>query len=253
MELFRKIQFNLAPDDPGGGGGDPTPSADFAPWTSQVPKDLLDDSFKGVKTLGDYVKSTKQLKEDHAKAAEKLKSAIFPPAENATEAEKAAYRKALGVPEKAEEYKIDAKDAKPERIAALKDFALRNHMTRAQTAALFEWEERNRLEMVTAVKAQRSEKQKAAESFLHNEYGEKSREKVEHAFRLVEKIGGEDLKNELNATGLGNSVNLIKFVVKLAESFNEDGIVIGEAAGGGDKFDPASLYPKSNHKPRGKG
>lgn len=250
MELFRRIQFNLAPDD--AGGGDP-PAADFAPWTSQVPKDLLDDSFKGVKTLGDYVKSTKQLKEEHAKTAEKLKSAIFPPSEKATEAEKAAYRKALGVPEKAEDYTIDAKDAKPERIAALKEFALRNHMTRAQTASLFEWEERNRSEMVAAVKAQRAEKQKAAEDFLHNEYGEKSREKVEHAFRLVEKIGGEELKNELNATGLGNSVNLIKFVVKIAESFNEDGIAIGTATASGDKFDPASYYPKSNHKPRGKG
>jgi len=231
--------------------GDEHTAPEYGAWTQQIPREVLTEDFAGFKTIGDFAKHHIEMKTEHTKTQGRLKEAIFRPGKDAGEAEKAAYRKALGVPDSKDAYKIEGKDISPERIASIKEFAFSHNLDNDQAAALFEREEKEKAEFLSTMKSKREEKRKAAENFLSNEYKDKAKEKVERAYRLVEKLGGEDLKKELDATGLGDSINLIKFMVKVSESFGEDGMPLGERSGGDEGgVDLAKMYPKSNHPKR---
>lgn len=79
-------------------------------WQQQLPKDLIgNEAFTGFKTLGDVAKNFIELK---GKASEadglkaRLEGAIFKPGKDAKPEEISAYQKAMGVPEKPEEYEF---------------------------------------------------------------------------------------------------------------------------------------------------
>lgn len=236
-------------DLPAGGGNTAataTPAPSYKPWTAQVRKDLLGPELAD-KDLNDFVSSYKSLAQEKAEYEAKLKDAIFPPREGATEAEIKAYNKRLGVPDSADGYDIKSEEVPADRIAQLKEFALKNKFTRAQTAALFESE-------MAQMKAENAQKQKereanikATEDFLLNEYGpEGAKTKLDHALRVIDKIGGQALKDELNRTGIGNNPELVKFMIKISEPYNEDGIATGGMGSHDEGPNFKKIYPSMN-------
>lgn len=236
-------------DLPAGGGNTAataTPAPSYKPWTAQVRKDLLGPELAD-KDLNDFVSSYKSLAQEKAEYEAKLKDAIFPPREGATEAEKLAYRKKLGVPESADGYDIKGENVPADKLAALKAFALKNNFTRAQTAALFESE----MAQVKAEETQKAKEReaniKATEDYLLNEFGpEEAKSKLDHALRVIDKIGGQALKDELNRTGIGNNPELVKFMIRIAEPYNEDGVATGGAGAREQGPDFKKLYPSMN-------
>lgn len=87
---------------------------------------------------------------------------------------------------------------------------------------------------------------------LRAEYKEKTDAVVKDAIALVERVGGKELRDELEKTGLGNNGHLIRAFIKLAPLFNERGAggagSTGAAAastGGAVDVDLKSVYNKS--------
>lgn len=77
-------------------------------WRAALPDEYKEHEFvKGFTKPGDFVKAALDIKTNHDVLNEKLGKAIFKPGENATEQEIAAYRAALGVPEKADDYEVE--------------------------------------------------------------------------------------------------------------------------------------------------
>jgi len=76
-------------------------------WRAALPDHLKEHDY--VKTFtkpGDFVKSALDIKTEHEGLKAKLEGAIFKPGENATPEEKAAFQKALGVPDKPADYEF---------------------------------------------------------------------------------------------------------------------------------------------------
>lgn len=101
--------------------GTETPAPETPAWIAQLPDDLKgNETFTPFKTLGDFGKShlelvekAKELDGISAKSKEfeeKLTNSIPKLSENSTDEEKAAFYKALGRPEKPEEYEFPKGD-----------------------------------------------------------------------------------------------------------------------------------------------
>ena len=75
--------------------------------------------------------------------------------------------------------------------------------------------------------------------------GEGFGKNAEIAKRVVDKYGSPELKAALNETGLGNHVELIRLLVRIAKAnnMNEDSFVSGSAASGGNTSAADKLYP----------
>ncbi len=107
-----------APDN-GAGGGGVTPPGDGSPgagdqggdqqpgWIAALPDEQKGNEYvKGFQKPGDFVDAALKLKTEHEALKPKLDNAIFKPGENATDEEKMAFNKALGVPDSAEGYEF---------------------------------------------------------------------------------------------------------------------------------------------------
>ena len=80
-------------------------------WRAALPDELKEHEFvKDFTKPGDFVKSALEIKTEHDALKAKMENAIVKPGENATDEEKAAYLKSLGVPDKPEEYELPKSD-----------------------------------------------------------------------------------------------------------------------------------------------
>ena len=85
----------------------PATPPDSLGWRAGLPDPLKTDAtFTPYKTVGDFAKAHIETAKKATELEGKLASAIIKPGEKATSEEKAAYLKALGVPEKASEYEF---------------------------------------------------------------------------------------------------------------------------------------------------
>lgn len=76
--------------------------------------------------------------------------------------------------------------------------------------------------------------------------GDKLNENLAVARRTIETFGSPELKDVLNATGLGNHPEIIKMAFKIGKSISDDGFVRG-ASSKADANDPAKkLFPTMN-------
>lgn len=76
--------------------------------------------------------------------------------------------------------------------------------------------------------------------------GEKLGKTIEGAQRVLGKYGSDDLKKELNASGLGDNHELIKLLARVDRATREDKLVEGAAPLGGPRSAEEVLYPSSN-------
>lgn len=111
MRDFFRVNYNA---DGGAGGGDSSAGGDQgagdkqAPgWISALPDEFkTNDYVKGFEKPGDFVAAALALKAEHEGLKPRLEKAIFKPGEDATDEQRAAYYKALGVPESADGYEF---------------------------------------------------------------------------------------------------------------------------------------------------
>tara|TARA_Y100000593_G_scaffold181_1_gene394 strand:+ start:150 stop:1076 length:927 start_codon:yes stop_codon:yes gene_type:complete len=145
----------------------------------------------------------------------------FVPTEESSEEEWGEFYNRLGRPEDATGYNIDrAEDTveNPEVEAAILELAHSLGLNNTQASGLINWMNQG------SFQAQEQFESSQAESLssLKDEWGQAFDSKLKDAKAALQIYGDENLVNELNATGLGNNVQLIKAFAEIGKGFAED-------------------------------
>jgi hypothetical protein len=223
------------------GGGDPTPEGDpgssdpgdqKAGWLSGVGEEYRDHEFvKDKKTPTDMVKAAIEMRE-------KLKTAAYVPGENATDEDRAAWRKAKGVPDGADGYQLDTsglpKELVNDELTAW--FAKNAHelgIGKSEAEALFKrWNEKMTTSFESAMNQKKyTEEQGKAE--LEKEWGESFKANMNRAALAVKRFGGNEFAEYLDQTGLTNDPRMIKAMHEFASLVSEDEFQGDGGPGGG--------------------
>lgn len=224
-------------------------------FRAQFPADLKDhEAFKPYKTIGDLGKAhldligkVKDLDGKTAKIGElegKLAGAIFKPGEKATDEEKAAYRKSLGVPEKPEEYvfeKAEGIEHDPNMISwAQKTFHAAG-LSKEQAAMIGkQWdgflkgvdEEEDKL-----IQAEIDENQKKFRGLFKTD--DEFKVALELNKRYWKKVTGEDLP------AFVDGFSFTKFIHEHAKKYGEDMSLQGSQIRGTGEQKPGMIYDKT--------
>ena len=235
-------------------GNTPAPADDkLYEWaTGQVRKEFLIDDLKGKPTITDFVKHYQGVKTELETTKAGIKDYIKIPTDKSTPEEIAAYRKAQGVPDAADKYELKAEKL-PEGVTldetTIKGFKQAAHemgLTPKQAQALLDFDIKRNEAIFKAAKERSQKEAEEGVKLLKEKHGEKFNEKLVHTLRVVRKLGGEELEKEIKENQ-GNNPNLIHFLMEFSQSFSEDGVVKGAAAGGtGGSLD--ELYPSMSKK-----
>jgi hypothetical protein len=183
--------------------------------------------------LGEVVTNFKRISKEHGEWKAKVEASV------------------KDVPETADGYKISipsdvpAELFKDEDRKSFKELAKKLGITQSALNELISFETGRTVAVRKASNDARLESEKKLKADLIETYKDKADSELEGAFRLVEQVGGKELKEELEK-GQGNNPRLIKAFVKLSKLFSEKGIT-PSGDGGGDTSGPnlARLYPKS--------
>ena len=223
---------------------------EFSPWTDQVQKEFLIDDLKGKQNPTEFIKHFMTVRDDLANTKAGLVGYSKLPGEDGTPEEWTAYRAATGIPETAEKYAL-AFDNLPEGVTieeeVLKGYqeaAYSANLNQAQAEAMVNFDIQRRGEEAKAEAEAKQEASIEGALLLKERYKDFDVKRV-HTMRVVAQIGGEALAKELDETGDGNHPELISALMKMAEAFTEDGIVIGNSAGGNSDPDLDEIYSKS--------
>jgi len=202
------------------GDAQPTPTLEEqAPWTSQVQKELRGDDLLALgANLNDVVKNARALRTER----DDLKKKVGPKP---------------GVPDTPDGYKFtfpdEAKDlVKPEDVKAFSALAKELTLNNDEAGKLVAFETARTVAARKAYADLQKANAKKVRDDLQTEYKDKAEERLAGAFALVEQLGGKELKDELNVTGMGNNPLLIKMLVKVGSYFSEKGLTLPSAGGG---------------------
>lgn len=227
-----------------GQGGSPTPEGDQqqtagttttqAPkWTAQLPTDLKDHEWLNqFGTIGDLGKAALDLKG-------KADGAIKVPGDDATEEQKAEFRKALGVPEKPEGYELEVPDTADQGLVTwYRDTAHHLGLSAAQATSLFQSYNGMVAQKIQAAQEARETALAADMEAIKTEWGDNYEANAEVVRRAQEKFGNSDVfKQFLTQHNAENNPVLVRFFFEVGKAMLDD-----KAAGG-------SMPPRTERKP----
>ena len=246
-------------------------------WVAQLSDDLKGDktftSFKTISDLGkDYLDKTGKVKEYETKVKDyegkvkdfegKIASEYIPRLkENATESERQAFYKAMGVPDKPDAYKFsDFKPPKgmesmydPTMEPWFKDQAHKLGLTQEQANGLFKaytdgFTERATKMTVAAAEAQKAkeievtQQKQAAMDELKKEWGNKFDENLVVMNRALETFGTLDFKKYMDESGFGNDPRIVKVFYTIGKAMMDDKGVFGDRPINQPPREPGKMY-----------
>jgi hypothetical protein len=182
---------------------------------------------------------TNPILKDHAKPSsfvkaaigwkEKADKAITVPEEGATPEQVAAYRKAVGIPDKPDDYELDARavPASADFLKAQKELYHKIGIDGVKAKALWEATAKQLKDGVEILRAANKQERDAAEASLKHEYGDRYVLKVQQAQQALNRFATPEFVNYLDRTGLGNNAELIKAFSRIAESIGGDSLLKG--------------------------
>jgi len=192
-------------------------------WMAQLPSDLkADQSLTKFATIGDLGKSYKELEG-------KLGKAVVLPDEKASAEEWAAYRKAIGVPEKSEDYKLEKVQlpeplaADPKAAAEYLALAHKLNMTNDQVKAIHAWYYQNLARDMKVVKTTMAE----AEAIMAKEMGADWAAGKTYMDRAFTKFADPETAKLFDRTGLGNHPGVIRMFIKMGKAISDHPFVEG--------------------------
>lgn len=198
-------------------------------WMNQINSELLGDAEKAGK-LSKFEKLS-DLASAYLEAEKTLGSNyIVKPGENASDEERRAFYKALGVPDAADKYSIEGDDAK-----MFREIAYKNNLTDEQAKAIFASLQevgKNALEAQKAAFAQQAHDTQAA---LQAEYGKEYPVKIEMLKRGIAAYGGETLGAKLQQAGLLGDKEIVQMFILLGEQSQEGGSAVNNGKADGYK------------------
>ena len=185
-------------------------------WMNQINSELMKDAEKAGK-LSKFEKLS-DLASAYLEAEGKLGSSIVKPGENASDEERRAFYKALGVPDAADKYSIEGDDAK-----MFREMAFKNNLTDEQAKAFYKSLQEVGNNAIAAQKAAFDQQAKDTQAALQKEYGKDYQTKIEMLKRGVATYGGEKMGAKLKQAGLLGDYDVVKMFILLGEQSAEAG------------------------------
>lgn len=221
-----------AVDDAGSDGGDDQadgtvePESNLAGWTSIFPKEDREKYKDVIKSF----EKPKDLLANYIELSKKQERAILQPGEDATEEEKRAYLKALGVPEDVKGYELPKMNK--ELAGQLGDvksfnewFASTAHaldMTKAQAEGFYkkyvEALTEKAKESADEIKAQAAERAGS----LKKEWGDKTDGNFELARRAFRQFADDEFSQFMAETHLAEDPRMIKVFYNISQKISDD-------------------------------
>jgi hypothetical protein len=209
------VATELAPVD---GGGNPAPSA--PEWMSGfegIDPDIAGDtSLKAIQDVPSLIKSYV-----HAQRKMGADKAIIPTA-NSTEEERAAFYHKMGLPTDFGEYNMKAAEnavLKEDMMEAFRKTAYDNRLLPDQAQAMFDFLNNHTNDEISRMQESQQEEYTAKIGNLKEEWGEAFEQNVHTAKLAVNEFGGDDFKQYLNESGLGNDPAVIKVFNEIGKKF----------------------------------
>lgn len=229
-------------------------------WTAQLPEDLrANETLTGYATLGDFAKAhleaqgkvtefdgkTKDFEGKVVDLEKRLGDSIPKLSETATPEEIAAHNKALGMPDKPEDYKFE----KPKDIPKGLEYSDNTVQWWAQLAhkaglsdkrarAIFD--EYNKMaigqynQQIKELTEKVEKDNVIAQTALKEKWGPEYDENYEYAIRCIKQFGGEEFGKKVIEYGLGNDPVFLEFMVNVSKKFSDDTLAeltIGKSKG----------------------
>ena len=222
-------------------------------WRAGVAAELRDHEFlKDTKTSTEFAKKALGVLEEKKGLEAKLQGAIFKPGENATDAERANYLKAIGVPEKPEAYSFEGEKNSPKMVGWAQGVFHKAQLSKEQAALVGKEWNIFMASMEEAEQKERKESREKAEATLKAEL------KTEEAFKagteLVSRLLKEAATPEelawLNETKMGDHPVLTRLVLKLAKKVGEGTSPAGATSKEGKDQRVGFNYGKSPEPPK---
>ena len=242
-------------DDKGGGLG----------WRAALPADLQNNetlsSYKEVKDLGAaHLDLTTKYKDMERKVSEyegRLKNALFLPADDAADEERAAFYNKLGRPETPDKYSFKKPEDWPEDLPyneeferGFREFIHKIGLPDRAAGQIYSWYSGIVLEQAKKDLERRNALLTEGQKKMQEEWKDKFDENVKITARAVEAFGGPDLLRFLDESGLGNHPLLVKTFYNIGRAMTEDQLADGYQAHGGRKTKAVGslTYPSMTKK-----
>lgn len=161
--------------------------------------------------------------------------------------------KALGRPDKPEEYKLPVPEGTaPEVVTAFGAAAHKLGLSTKQASEVMGFYGKAVADQVTAREAQAVQETTTTETALKAEWGQAYPEKVHAITRLLVNAGGDEALAAFNEAGGGRNPILLRTFAKIAEGLAEPGALRGGSGGGlgGGTLTPADAQAKIGEKRR---
>lgn len=227
--------------DTGDSGNDVSQAAtEKLGWKTELPESLRGhEAFVNYQTKNDlwngHIEMAGKLKDLEGKLADTIPK--LP--ENATDEQKAAYRAAIGIPEKADDYEVDLIEGMDNSLAPLfKQAAFELGMPASMAKGLSAWWNKTLLAFVSAQDEAKAKAHNEAVEKLNNEWGENANanaEAIKAAYQHIVKDNPtfeQFLKTEVDTGGgkkqlLGDLPEMRSFVLWIGKKMLPDTILQG--------------------------
>ena len=187
-------------------------------WMNQINSELIKDAEKAGK-LSKFEKLS-DLASAYIEAEGKLGSSIVKPGENASDEERRAFYKALGVPDAADKYSIEGDG---DDVKMFREMAFKNNLTDEQAKAFYKSLQEVGNNAIAAQKAAFAQQAQDTQAALQKEYGKDYQTKIEMLKRGVATYGGEKMGAKLQQAGLLGDYDVVKMFILLGEQSSEAG------------------------------
>ncbi|KKL05517.1 hypothetical protein LCGC14_2605240 [marine sediment metagenome] len=186
-----------------------------------------------IKSVSKFEKGIPELVGSYAELEKKLSQAVSVPNEQATEEEKARYRKAIGVPEKSEDYKLGEVKL-PEDLtideAMQKGFLETAHslnLSGVQADKLYQWYMASMGKQIVDARLIVKTTEDQARSIVQKDLGAGYTEAEGHMTRLFAQFGTPEVAKLYRISGIGNHPEVIKMHMKMGKAIGDHKFVDG--------------------------
>lgn len=215
--------------NPPAGSNEGNPLADAAAAAAKE-REWIPETLRTHKSLTKF-KTAGDVAQAYVNLETKLGTRVAPPADTATPEEKAAWRKSIGVPDKAEEYESpvapEGSDIKLDQdyIGAFRTKAHEIGLTKSQAKALADWVVGREVSAYTDFQAASARAQEEGMKALRTQWGAATAENVGLVQRLVAETADEKIKAAMDRTGFGNDPDGLRWMAKMARQFAEHDLI----------------------------
>lgn len=191
----------------------------YEPWIQNVPKALVREDMKGHKSQWDYLQSVWKTRDELSEKLKGYEGHVKPLTKDSTPEEVAAYKKALGIPDRPEDYKLDIED---EEIAKdVREIAAKLYLTPAQAQELA----RQHVALAEAYEKQRQEQvlkeRDATINALKKEWPNDWKEKVQSTNTILRRFFGDEGMQKIAESGLGDAEWFVRGAIEMAKAYRE--------------------------------